>query len=100
MDICDNIQRQIAQLKRDAPASEVYVTTIFNSEHVLALVIPPGARGKETLNPMNIAGESEPLEASETTSGDWGELNRPMLTLFMKRPEPALRAVPADEPVH
>jgi hypothetical protein len=97
--ICDNIKEQFAQLKRDTDC-EVYAVQVFGPDHVLALVIPPGARGKETINPMNVAGESAPLEALETTLGDWNEVRRPILTLFTRRAEPALRVVPADEPVH
>jgi hypothetical protein len=100
MDICENIRRQFAQLKRDAPGSEIYVVQIFSPDYVLALVIPAGAVGKDTLNPMDVEGKSEPLpEALDTSVSDWGEVRRPMLTMFEKRAASALRVVPTEEVV-
>ena len=64
---------------------------MFCPEYVLALVIPPGARNKETINPMDVAGESEELADLESAIVGWGEVRRPTLVLFTKLPESALR---------
>jgi hypothetical protein len=92
--ISEDIRRQFAQLRRDT-GTECYVVRVFSPEIVLALVIPAGAKGKETLNPENIDVDL----VGEQSCDDWGEVMRPVLTVFKAKKDdgPRLRVVPSGD---